>query len=157
MGNLFIPPLKIKKEYLDLKKKKVRRMYFQFYFETSDGKDKFRLRAYAVGKKRRLIEDCPPIELQLAEIKPDDGDRYLFPKSKEATELVLGQLELSNVQIKKLLKNVTSEYITFTPREVKINPYCLVYDVADTLLLNTIETANPCPPALPPPDSAGGI
>ena len=153
MGTLFIPPLKVKREQFEAYKKKARRFYFQFYFETNDGRDKFKLRAYAIGKKRKQLDDCPPIEFQLAEIKPGEENRYLFPK--ESSEIVLGHLELSDVQIKKILKNVKSEYLQFTPRELKINPFCIVYDVGDGLLMTSIETANPCPPARPPADSAG--
>ena len=156
MGPLFFPPLKVKREYFDFNFKKVKRVYFQFYYETSDGNNRFRLRAYAIGKKRKPVKKLTPIILEVAEIKPPkDQKDYFFPRNEKATELTLGQLELSNVQIKKLMKNVTSDFLLFTPREVQINPFCLVYDVTDGSLMRTIETANPCPPAPPPADNVG--
>ena len=154
MGPLFIPPLILKIKDIDFNLKKVRRLYFQFYFDMEAGKNSFRLRAYAIAKKRKLDESYPPIELEIdIENTKEDQSKDYFPQS--ASQLILGQLELSNVQIKRLIKDGSSDFLRFSPREMKINPICIVYDVANVSLASTIETANPCPPARPPADDAG--
>lgn len=146
MGPLFFPPLVLKLKDFDFNLKKVKRVYFQFYFDTIGGNNRFRLRAYAVGKKRKVEEGYPPIELEVDnENSQDEQNKYFFPQA--SPELVLGQLELSNVQIKELLKDSSSGFLRFTAREMKINPNCIVYDITNGVVTRT---ANPCPPAPPP-------
>jgi hypothetical protein len=153
MGTLFFPPLKVNIKKFKFNLKEVKRVYFQFFFDSKDGNKRFRLLAYAFGEKRQRNGHIKPILLEVDEsVNPDD---YLFPKNEKATELFLGHLELSNLQIKKLIDEASGDYLQFTPRDLQINPFCMVYDVTNGNTLTTTETANPCPPARPPADDDG--
>ena len=69
MGPLFIPPLIVKLSDFNFDLKKVKRVYFQFYFDTSDGNKRFRLIAYAIGPKRKRDVNYKPIKLDIDEKK----------------------------------------------------------------------------------------
>lgn len=133
-SNLVFPHLRIKIEEIKklLKEDKFKRIYFHLQYKG--GNNKFGLIAYEMGKAREWLKFLPG----LIEEDPSFAGNEL----STANQIVFGQLELTNKQLKKEVDVYESGYLNFTPKIIKINPEYISYDVGAT------ET-NPSPPREP--------
>lgn len=141
MATLTFPPLifgsaAVKKLLTDKSTKNFYRLCIQFFRNESDD---FTLVAHVVGRARKSM-DVPLIFL-----KPYSKNEKEYKEYKVmnlASEIILGQFELSRKQVEELSDNGKVDMI-FKPDKIKINPEAVIYDVNGWQL-------NPCPPADPP-------